>query len=47
MSGVTATGLLRTEVVSKMTHVKYFAPGTRGGGEHGARRRVLVDELRR
>ena len=39
-------GLLRTEVVSKMTHVKYFAPGTRGGGEHGARRRVLVEELR-
>ena len=38
--------LLGTELVSKMTHVKYFAPGTRGGGEHGARRRVLVDQLR-
>jgi integrase/recombinase XerD len=39
-------GLLSTDVVSKITHVKYFAPGTRGGGEHGARRRVLVDDLR-
>jgi len=39
-------GLLGTEVVSKMTHVKYFAPGPRGGGEHGAHRRVLVDALR-
>ena len=39
-------GLLTTDVVSKMTQVKYFAPGTRGGGERGVRRRVLVDELR-
>jgi integrase/recombinase XerD len=37
---------LTTDVVSKMTQVKYFAPGTRGGGERGVRRRVLVDELR-
>ena len=39
-------GLLLNDVVAKMTHIKYFAPGTAGGGEHGARRRVLVDELR-
>jgi integrase/recombinase XerD len=39
-------GLLLNDVVAKMTHIKYFAPGTGGGGEHGARRRVLVDELR-
>jgi site-specific recombinase XerD len=38
-------GLLMTDVVAKMTQVKYFAPGTRGGGERGARRRVLVDAL--
>ncbi len=39
-------GLLLNDVVAKMTHIKYFGPGTAGGGEHGARRRVLVDELR-
>jgi site-specific recombinase XerD len=39
-------GLLTTDVVSKMTQIKYFAPGTRGGGERGTRRRVLADELR-
>jgi len=39
-------GLLTTEIVSKMAQVKYFAPGTRGGGERGVRRRVLVDTLR-
>jgi len=39
-------GLVTTDVVSKMTQVKYFTPGTRGGGERGVRRRVLVDELR-
>lgn len=39
-------GLLLNDVVAKMTHIKYYAPGTAGGGEHGARRRVLVDELR-
>lgn len=38
--------LLATDVVEKMTRIKYFAPGTAGGGEHGARRRVLVDQLR-
>ena len=38
-------GLLTSDVVSKMTQVKYFAPGTRGGGERGVLRRVLVDEL--
>jgi hypothetical protein len=26
-----------------MTHVKYFAPGTRGGGEHGAGRAGRAD----
>jgi integrase/recombinase XerD len=39
-------GLLATDVVSRMTQEKYFAPGTPGGGEHGARRRVLADVLR-
>jgi site-specific recombinase XerD len=39
-------GLLRTDLVSKMTQVKYFAPGTRSGGEHGTKKRVLVDSLR-
>ena len=34
--------LLATVVVSRMTELKYFAPGTAGGGEHGAMRRVLV-----
>jgi len=29
-----------------MTELKYFAPGTAGGGEHGAMRRVLVKDLR-
>jgi hypothetical protein len=38
-------GLLTSGVVARMTEVKYFAPGTRGGGERGARRRVLVDAL--
>ena len=38
--------LLATDVVSRMTELKYFAPGTAGGGEHGAMRRVLVKKLR-
>ena len=41
-----AHSLLVTDVVSRMTELKYFAPGTAAGGEHGAIRRVLVDELR-
>ena len=41
-----AHSLLATDVVSRMTELKYFAPGTAGGGEHGAMRRVLVEELR-
>ncbi|WOR07515.1 tyrosine-type recombinase/integrase (plasmid) [Mycobacterium marinum] len=41
-----AHSLLATNVVSRMTELKYFAPGTAAGGEHGATRRVLVDELR-
>jgi integrase/recombinase XerD len=41
-----AHSLLATDVVSRMTELKYFAPGTAGGGEHGAKRRVLVEELR-
>src|ERR1700676_1761187 len=41
-----AHSLLGTDVVSRMTELKYFAPGTAGGGEHGAVRRVLVEELR-
>lgn len=41
-----ASGHLTTDVASKMTELRYFAPGTPGGGEHGATRRVLVPELR-
>jgi hypothetical protein len=41
-----ADSLLATDVVSRMTELKYFAPGTAGGGERGAMRRVLVEELR-
>jgi len=41
-----AQGLLTTDVVARMTEIKYFAPGTAAGGEHGNRRRVLVEELR-
>ena len=39
-------GLITSDVASRMTQMRYFAPGTPGGGEHGARRRVLVAELR-
>lgn len=39
-------GLLTTDVASKMTELKWFAPGTTAGGEHGALRRVLIEELR-
>jgi site-specific recombinase XerD len=39
-------GMLATDLVSRLTRVKYFAPGTPGGGEFGSRRRVLIDELR-
>jgi hypothetical protein len=39
-------GLLSTDVARRLTQVKYFAAGTAAGGEHGARRRVLADELR-
>jgi site-specific recombinase XerD len=41
-----AHSLLATDVVSRMTELKYFAPGTAGGGEYGAMRRVLVKDLR-
>jgi integrase len=41
-----AHSLLTTDLVSRMAELKYFAPGTAGGGERGAVRRVLVDELR-
>lgn len=39
-------GLLTTDVANRMTQLKWFAPGTPGGGEHGSMRRVLIDELR-
>ena len=39
-------GMLATDLVSRLTQVKYFAPGTPAGGEFGSRRRVLSDELR-
>jgi len=39
-------GLLLSDVAGRITQMKYFAPGTAAGGEHGAHRRVLADELR-
>lgn len=41
-----ASGLLTTDVASQMTHLKYFPPGSPGGGEFGKTRRVLVEQLR-
>ena len=41
-----AHGLLTNDVAKRMTEVKYFAPGTPPGGEHGRTRRVLVPELK-
>lgn len=41
-----AHGLLTNDVAKRMTEVKYFAPGTLPGGEHGRTRRVLVPELK-
>jgi len=41
-----ASGYLTTDIASKMTRLRYFAPGTAGGGEHGSTRRVLAPELR-
>jgi integrase/recombinase XerD len=41
-----AQGLLLNDVAARLTQLKYFAPGTPAGGEYGARRRVLADELR-
>lgn len=41
-----AEGLLTSDIVSRMTEIKYFAAGTGAGGEHGTWRRVLIDELK-
>jgi site-specific recombinase XerD len=41
-----AEGHLTSDLVSRMTEVKYFAAGTGAGGEHGTWRRVLVEELK-
>jgi len=41
-----AHGLLTNDVAKRMTEVKYFAPGTKPGGEYGRTRRVLVPELK-
>lgn len=38
--------LLGTDLLSRMTQLKYFAPGTPAGGEFGVTRRVLADSLR-
>ncbi|RYE40573.1 MAG: hypothetical protein EOP24_40310 [Hyphomicrobiales bacterium] len=35
-----------TDLLSRMTQLKYFAPGTPAGGEFGVTRRVLADSLR-
>lgn len=39
-------GLLANDVASKITQIKYFAAGTPAGGERGAYRRILANELR-
>ncbi|MGN6429026.1 MAG: tyrosine-type recombinase/integrase [Leifsonia sp.] len=39
-------GLIAVDVASRMTEMKYFPAGTPGGGEHGSRRKVLVELLR-
>ena len=41
-----AEGLLTNNVASRLTQLKYFAPGSPGGGEYGAMRRVLAEQLR-
>lgn len=41
-----SSGLLQSDIGTRMTRLKYFAPGTPGGGEFGATRRTLVEELR-
>jgi integrase/recombinase XerD len=41
-----AEGLLSSDVASRMTQLKYFAPGTRAGGEYGAKRPVLSQALK-
>lgn len=40
-----AQGMLVSDVATRMTQLKWFAPGTPGGGEHGVTRRVFVPEL--
>lgn len=41
-----AEGMLNTDVARRMSEMKYFAPGTGGGGEHGKMRKVLARELK-
>lgn len=41
-----AHGLLTNDVAKRMTEIKYFAPGTKPGGEFGRTQRVLVPELK-
>jgi integrase/recombinase XerD len=41
-----AAGLLTSDIAVRMTQLKYFAPGTRAGGEYGMSRRVLAPEIR-
>jgi integrase/recombinase XerD len=41
-----AHGALLSDVATRMTEVKYFSPGSPGGGEYGATRRVLISELK-
>lgn len=38
--------LLTTDVAKRMTEIRYFAPGTRPGGEYGRTQRVLSSELK-
>ncbi|WP_411698765.1 tyrosine-type recombinase/integrase [Conyzicola sp.] len=38
--------LVSSDVARRLTQVKYFAPGSPAGGEHGAHRQVLAAELR-
>lgn len=40
-----AMGLIKSDVARQMTTMRYFAPGTSAGGEHGTRRPVLIPAL--
>lgn len=41
-----AEGYLSNDIARRITQIRYFAPGTAAGGEHGKKRRVLAEALR-